>query len=152
MKRLTYILYFFVFSFVILLTTSCEKDNDTSSDLLFGTWQMVEWKGYCPAGNKTSSSSSYKDNTVTFRVDQTFVIDYGKNRANGEPDTGNNSGEWTSEKNGVKQVVKITKGKFLLRWDISSFTITELTENKLVMEWAVKGAHPKGPTIYVFKR
>ena len=152
MKRLTHISCFFVFSFILLCTTSCEKEDASSIDLLYGTWQMVEWKGYCPAGNKTSSPSSYKDNTVTFGADQTFVIDYGKNRGNGEPDTGNNSGEWTSEKNGTKRVVKITKGKFFLRWDISSFTITELAENKLVMEWTVKGGHPKGPTIYVFKR
>ena len=151
MKRLTHISCFLAFSIVLLCTTSCKKE-DLSFDLLFGTWQMVEWKGYCPAGNKTSSPSSYKDNMVTFSDNQTFVIDYGKNRGSGEPATGNNSGEWTSEKSGQKRVVNIAKGKFHLRWDISSFTITELTEHNLVMEWSVKNAHPKGATIYVFKR
>ena len=113
---------------------------------------MVEWKGYCPAGNKTSSPASYKDNTVTFSSDQTFLIDYGKNRGTGEPANGNNSGEWISEINGSKRIVNITKGKYLLNWNISSFTITELTEHNLVVEWSVKNAHPKGATIYVFKR
>ena len=151
MKRLLHISCFLAFSFILLCTTSCEKEDD-SVDLLLGTWQMVEWKGYCPAGNKTSSPSSYKDNTVIFSADQTFVIDYGKNRGSGEPDKGNNSGEWAYEKTGVKRVINLTKGEFHLRWKISSFTITELNEHILVVEWSAKGAHPKGPTIYVFKR
>ena len=152
MKRLIHISCFLAFTFVLLCTTSCEKDDDYSG-LLLGTWQMVEWKGYCPAGSKTSSPSSYKDNTVTFSSNQTFVIDYGKNRGSGEPDKGNNSGEWTYEKAGIKRaIVNITTGEFHLRWKISSFTITELSKNRLVMEWSAKGAHPNGPTIYIFER
>ena len=80
------------------------------------------------------------------------MIDYGKNRGSGEPASGNNSDEWTSEKNRLKAGCQYYNKRFFLRWNISSFTITELNEHNLAVEWSVKGTYPKGATIYIFKR
>ncbi len=130
---------------------ACQKEDKETRDLLLGTWQMEGWSGYCPAGNKTNSPASYKDNTVTFNADSTFFIDYGSQRGAGEPE-GNNSGKWTSEvKNGVRTIY-IKSGSFSLCWSISSFVIKELDADKLVFDWSLKGAHPNGPTVYRFNK
>lgn len=140
------------FLIAALFLTACQKDKEATPDLLIGTWQMEGWSGNCPIGSVTQSPASYKDNIITFHADSTFLIDYGTQRGEGEPKSGNNSGQWSSEKKGGARTIYIKSGTFNLYWDIQSFVIKELDANKLVFEWSRKGAHPKGPTVYSFKK
>ena len=146
----TFVCIITVIGFII---PGCTKDYQSNvKAMLPGTWQFVEWSGYCPLGNKTSSPKSYKDNTLTLNADGTFIINYGAERGSGEP-SNNVTGKWEYTSGKKRGELKATSGKFKLSWDIQSFVIVEIQENYLLMEWSLAPqGHPKGPTVFTFKK
>lgn len=120
--------FYFVFSFILCLTTSCDKDDEYSQSDIIGTWTVVKDEGVYEDkeyGEREEWEDIYEEGVLIFEFSKNSVLTV--------------RGQWVGEDYYVDEHEYSVKGnKLITYYEEDDYTAThkiaKLTSEELILE------------------